>query len=215
MRVLLVGAGGHGQVVADIFQARLRHGDTSIQPIGYIDDDPALHLRSILDLPVLGPVAQISNIDHEAVVVAIGDNPTRNKISRRLAAMDERFVTAIHPAAVIGTAVEIGVGTMICAGTVVNTGCQIGRCIILNTGCTVDHHTRLEDYAHVAPGTLLGGHTDIGRGALVGIGAVVMPGCSIGDWTTVGAGSVVTRDLPANTTAVGIPASVIGMDNPT
>ena len=49
----------------------------------------------------------------------------------------------------------------------------------------------------------------IGRNCWLGAGVIVLPGVTIGDHTVVGAGSVVTRDLPANVVAVGNPCRVL------
>lgn len=98
---------------------------------------------------------------------------------------------------------------MICAGVVVNTGSVIGADVILNTGCTVDHHNRIGDHAHIAPGVHMGGEVEVGEGALVGIGATVMPRKRIGAWSVVGAGTLVTRDVPDGVVVVGAPARVV------
>jgi sugar O-acyltransferase (sialic acid O-acetyltransferase NeuD family) len=162
-----------------------------------------------LTLPVLGPIAALATIAHDAVVVAIGRNETRERIFAALLARNERCVVARHPSAVLAPNVEIGPGAMICAGVLVNTGSRIGADVILNTGCTVDHHNQIGDHAHVGPGVHTGGEVVIGAGAFVGIGAVVMPQRTIGAWSTIGAGAVVTRDIPARVVATGAPARVI------
>jgi sugar O-acyltransferase (sialic acid O-acetyltransferase NeuD family) len=254
MKVLIIGAGGHGQVVADIFLTRLsrfksangggfhahetvvwadwhnpnglaqsasallqnldlwrlKNNEAQVKPAGFLDDNSALQQQAFLGLPVLGATTQLPMIAHDAVIVAIGDNHTRQEISDTLLDQNEQFVTAIHPTTVIGAEVKIGVGTMICARVVINPGAHLGRGVILNTGCTVDHHNRLGDYVHIGPGVHLGGDVEIEEGALVGIGATVMPQRRIGAWSVVGAGAVVTRDIPAYTTVVGVPARVIG-----
>jgi acetyltransferase-like isoleucine patch superfamily enzyme len=97
---------------------------------------------------------------------------------------------------------------------VVNTGSVIGDNVILNTGCTVDHHNSIGSHSHIAPGTHSGGGVHISEGVLVGIGAAIIPGCSIGQWAIIGAGSTVTKDIPAFTTAVGTPARVIKRHEP-
>ena len=68
---------------------------------------------------------------------------------------------------------------------------------------------RIGDYAHLAPGCTLGGDVTLGEVAFLGIGARVIPGIRIGRWSVIGAGSVVTKDIPDNCTAVGVPAKVI------
>ena len=208
VRAVLVGAGGHAQVVADILLRAHEAGGDCI-PIGFLDDDPSLMGTVIIGLPVLGTIAQLDDVDHDAVIVAIGDNRTRARVFESVRARGEQIVRAIHPAAVVAPDVRLGEGVMICAGVVVNTGTRIGDNVILNTGCTVDHHNRIGDHVHIAPGVHLGGEVSIGEGTLVGIGASVIPQRTIGAWSMVCAGSVVTKDIPAYATAAGSPARVI------
>lgn len=208
MRVLILGAGGHAQVVVDIL-LRMQEADTGITPIGYLDDNPALTGQRLLDLPVLGTIAHLSTIPHDAVVAAIGDNATRQRLFEMLQKRGERFVVARHPSAVIAPDVRIGPGSMICAGVVINPGSVIGANVILNTGCTVDHHNRIGNHVHIAPGVHLGGDVSIGEGTLVGIGATVMPQRRVGDWSVVSAGALVHSDLTDRVVAAGAPARVI------
>lgn len=205
MRVLIIGAGGHAQVVADIL-LRTRERNAPVEPVGYLDDDPALAGRTYLGLSVLGTTAALATIPHDSLIVAIGDNATRHRLFSLLQNQGEPFAIACHPSAVIAPDALIGPGTMICAGAVVNPGSVIGANVILNTGSMVDHHNRIGDHAHVAPGVHLGGQVVVGEGALVGIGATVIPGQQVGDWSIVGAGACVTRSVPAGITVVGVPA---------
>lgn len=207
-RVLILSAGDHAMVVADIL-LRMQEAGANVAPIGYLDDNPALANQQFLGLPVLGGVGDLHAVPHDAIVVAIGQNGIRKKLFEDLRSQGEAFIVARHPSAIIAPDVTIGPGSMICAGAIVNPGSVIGANVILNTGCTVDHHNHIGDHAHVAPGVHLGGEVVIGEGTLVGIGAVVILLRTIGDWVTVGAGSVVTRDLPAGVTAVGVPARVV------
>ena len=206
--MVIIGAGGHAQVVADIL-LRAHETGTNYQPIGFLDDDTALANTVIMGLPVLGTIAQFDEFDHDAVIVAIGDNRIRADMFETMRARGARFVNAVHPAAVLAPDVFLGEGVMICAGVVVNTGTVTGDNVILNTGCTVDHHNHIGNHAHIAPGVHLGGDVTIGEGTLVGIGASVIPQRTVGAWSVIGAGSVVTKDIPAHATAAGVPARVI------
>jgi acetyltransferase EpsM len=207
-RVLIVGAGGHAQVVADILR-RMHEHTGAVEPIGYLDDNPSLAGQEFLGLPVLGTMGDISKLAHNAVVVAVGDNDIRRRLFDQLRQAGERFVTACHPQAVIAPDVTVGAGTMVCAGVVINPRTVVGSNVILNTSCSIDHHNRIGDHVHIAPGVRLGGQVVVGEGALVGIGAMVAPRLRIGDWSVVGAGSVVTHDVPDGIKVAGNPARVI------
>jgi acetyltransferase-like isoleucine patch superfamily enzyme len=94
-------------------------------------------------------------------------------------------------------------------GVVVNTGSVIGENVILNTSCSVDHHNRVAAHSHLGPGVHTCGNVSIGEAALLGVSVSVLPGRSVGSWATVGAGGVVTRDVPEHATVAGVPARVI------
>jgi len=208
MRVLIIGAGGHGQVVADIL-LQMRDTGEDVQPIGFIDENPALTGMEYLDLPVLGTESCLSSITHDAVIIAIGDNQTRKGRFANLRELGESFAIARHPRAIIAPDVVIGPGCMIMAGVVINSGSIINENVILNTACTVDHHSEILAHAHVAPGCHLGGQVLVQEGALIGIGSTVMPRQKIGPWSIVGAGSLVHADVPENATVVGVPARML------
>ncbi len=207
-RVIIIGAGGHAQVVADILLRAAEHGGRAV-PIGYLDDNPAQHGLKLLGLLVFGAVSQCASLPHDAVIVAVGRNDLRRHLYKQLVANGEQLITAVHPSAIIAPDSTVGPGTVICAGAIINPGASIGENVILNTAASVDHHNAIGAHVHLAPGVRLGGNVRIGEGCLVGIGAIVMPQRSVGAWSVVGAGSLVHRDLPASVTVVGVPARII------
>lgn len=202
-RLLILGAGGHGQVVAEaLLTAQNAPGDL----LGFLDDDPALTGQTRLGLPILGTLAALPVIPHEAVIIGIGDNRTRRRLYATLSAQGKTFITGCHRRAYVALGARLGPGTVVCAGAVVGTGATVGANAILNTGCTVDHHSAIGDHVHIAPGAHLGGEVTVGAGTLVGIGAVVLPGRRIGTNCVVAAGAVVTRDVADGAVVMGVPA---------
>lgn len=207
MRVIVVGAGGHGQVVGDII-LRMADVGIDISLVGFVDDAPSAVGQLRLCRPVLGPVNHLASIEHDALLIAVGSNEVRRRLAAELDRNGEQYATAIHPKAVLAPDVVVEAGAIVCAGVIVNTGTSIGAHAIVNTGATVDHHNQLGAFVHIAPGVHLGGDVSVGAGTLIGIGSTVLPQRSIGEWSVIGGGSVVTRNLPANVTALGIPARV-------
>lgn len=86
---------------------------------------------------------------------------------------------------------------------------RIGCHSIFNKLCTIGHDSSFADFVTSAPAVNFGGNIQIGEGCEFGINSATVQGIKIGEWTTIGAGTVVTNDLPANCTAVGIPAKPI------
>jgi len=195
MRVLIIGAGGHGQVAADILLA-MRDAGQKITPLGFLDANPGLVRTSVLGLPVLGHDEDLRATAHDAVLVALGENDRRRRIFETLKHAGERFALAVHPTAIIARDVQLSPGCMVCARAVVNTGAVVGENCILNTGCIVEHHNTIGPHAHIGPGAVLGGECVVGAEALVGLGAAVLPLVRIGEKAVVGAGAVVPRDVP-------------------
>ena len=207
-RILIVGAGGHAQVIADAILSGARAGD-DWQVAGFLDDNSELVGREVLSFKILGTSGQIAQFEHDAVVVGIGDNAVRARVFDRLKRQGETLLCVIHPRAVVAGDVVLGEGSVVFANAVINTSSIIGDDVIVNTGATIDHHARIGAHAHLAPGVHLGGGVTVGEGALFGIGSSVIPNRTIGAWTTVGASAAVVRDLPDRVMAVGVPAQII------
>lgn len=195
-RIVIIGAGGHGAIVADIL------GDRAA---GFVDDHVLLHGTTILGLRVY---ASIDDVEHDGVIVAIGDNVARRAISERLLSAGERLATAIHPFASVSRSATIAEGAMISAGAIVLPRAVIGRGALLNTKSSVDHDCAIGDFVHLGPDATLGGNVHIGEETTVGPATTIVSNISIGARVVIGAGAVVVRDLPDDVTAWGVPARI-------
>lgn len=203
--LIVIGAGGHGKVVADVAVA------AGFNVAGFVDD--CATTAPLPGFPLLGCVSDVSHIiskmPRAKVVVAIGDNTARKKVVELLQTWGVPIARVIHPSSVISPFAQIGIGTVILPSVVVNAGAVVGNHVILNTSCSVDHDCIIGDFAHISPGAHLTGKVNIGEGAHVGTGVAVIPGCSVGSWAVVGAGAVVVEDIPPKVVAVGVPAKVV------
>ncbi|WP_229590673.1 acetyltransferase [Pseudodesulfovibrio sediminis] len=204
MNIVIIGSGGHARVVADILLAM-----DGMNPLGFVSGDGEAGTPGPLGLSILGDDGSLDSIEHDGVVVAIGDNALRQRLFEQLCAAGENLVAAVHPSAIIAADVVVGKGCMISAGSIVNTGSRIMDNTILNTGSVVDHDSNVGPHAHIAPNAALAGNVTVAEAALVGIGANVIPGRIIGKRAVVGAGAAVIRDIPEGAVAVGVPARVV------
>ena len=194
-RLIIVGASGHGKVVADIAK-RCGYND-----IVFLDDDSSILF--CMDYPVLGSSITLSQFDGD-VFIAIGNAEIRKKLMER--EVDRDFPVLIHPSAVVAEGVEIGVGTVIMAGAVVNPGAKIGRGCILNTSCSVDHDCCLGNYVHVSVGAHLAGAVVIDETTCIGAGATVSNNVQICSNCLIGAGAVVIKSIDTPGIYMGVPA---------
>ena len=137
-------------------------------------------------------------------VIAIGRNDARASVAQR--SVGKTFIRVLHPTAHIAKEANIGIGSVVFAGAIVQPDATIGKHVIINTGASVDHDCDIGDFAHIAPGACLAGGVTVGEGTLIGIGAIVIPGIRIGKWVTVGAGAAVIRDVADGLTVAGVPA---------
>ena len=194
-RLIIIGAGGHGKVIAD---SALKNGYTNIS---YIDD----HTKGdVMGFPIIGTSKDIEcfNDGNTDFIIGIGNNDIRRTIAETY---NVNWVSIVHPSAQIAFNVEIGKGTVVMASAVVNVCATIGEHCIINTGAIVEHDNVIENYVHISPKVALGGTVRIGSLTHVGIGATVKNNTGICSGCIIGAGAVVVKNICEQGTYVGIP----------
>ena len=195
MKLSIIGASGHGKVVADI---ATKNGYDEIE---FFDDNPAL--RFCGGWPVVGAVEDALTREND-VFVAIGDAAVREGLMERFHQV--HIPKLVHPSAVIADDVLIGIGSVVMAGAVINPGATIGKGVIVNTCSSIDHDCVIGDYVHISVGAHLSGTVKVGKGTWISVGATVANNICICSGCTVGAGTVVIRNIDEMGTYVGVPA---------
>ena len=208
--IVVIGAGGFGREVAWLIE-RINQVEPVWHMVGFLDDNADLHGKVLNGYKVLGGCEKLAEYPDAYVVCAVGSSKVRAKIIERLEKMPIKvnYATLVDPSVLMSKYVAIGEGTIICAHSVLTVNIDIGRHVLINLDCTIGHDARISDFATLFPGTNMSGATQIGRYVELGTGMQIIPGVSIGEHTIVGAGAVVTKDLPENCTAVGCPAKPI------
>lgn len=201
--LLILGAGGHGKVIADI--AKL---DNVWNEIAFLDDN--VELKEVNGIKVLDKIQHISEYRdrYNFAFVAIGDNKRRSIYLKKIIELGYEIPVLVHPFTSISENTFIERGTVIMPGVVLNTNTKIGLGCIINTTSSIDHDCFLENFVHISPGVRIGGNSRIGEFTWIGIGTSIINNVSIGKNVIVAAGSVVLNNVPDNVMVAGVPAVV-------
>jgi sugar O-acyltransferase (sialic acid O-acetyltransferase NeuD family) len=206
-KCVIFGAGGHAKVVIDCILA-----SESAEPTAILDINSNLWGTDLLGIKILGGeeiIERVRDSGVSAFIVGVG-TLGRSSVRSRLFELGKRYglkpLTAKHPAAVCSRFAEIGEGTVLFAGSVINPAAVVGVNVIINTGSIVEHDCVIGDHAHIATGAKLAGNVTVGDSAMIGAGAVVKQGLVIGAKAVIGAGAVVIEDVLPGQAVAGVPA---------
>ena len=207
--IVIVGAGGFGREVKILID-QINKVENKFNFMGYYDDG-FLKGADINNFKILGGISDLDLQEEPmCVAIAIGAPETKKRIVEKLANPLLNFPKLIHPSVIIGDDfVAIEEGVIICAGTIITCNVEIQKFVILNLMCSVGHDTVIEEYASFMPSVNISGEVLIRKEVYVGTGAKIINQLEIGEKTIIGAGAVVSKSIPANCTAVGIPAKPI------
>jgi sugar O-acyltransferase (sialic acid O-acetyltransferase NeuD family) len=215
-KVAIIGCGGFGREVLwlirdhnDAVKLRKNRSTEVFDVVGFVDNDAAMHGKTLCDVPVLGSEDWLLTNAEVHAICGIGAPRVRMKITRRLEEGGVKFVTAIHPSVRMSDYVEIGTGCVVCAGTIITTQVRIGNHVHVNLNSTIGHDVVIDDYVTISPGANISGRVEIGYGADLGTNCSVIQNLKIGRGAIIGAGAVVNRDVEENVVSVGVPSRAI------
>lgn len=209
--IAIYGAGGFAREVAWLVETCNTDREEQYRVVCFIDDDAQTHGVILNGIPIIGLEEARRRFPEARLVGGIGSPQVRQRVLEKAAMIGFRFETIIHPRVERSRWIEIGVGTVICAGSILTTNITLGQHVQINLDCTVGHDVVMDDYATLAPGAHISGHVHLGRRTYIGTGAVIINGTKdapivIGEDVVVGAGACVTKSIPAGLTVVGVPA---------
>ena len=208
--IAVFGVGGFGREVLTLIQ-NINNVTPTYNILGFFDDGHEKG-ETVNGYPVLGKIEELNKWPTPiCIAVSIGSPITRKKIVEEIHNDNVSFPTLIHPSVIIGDSnfVKIGQGCLICAGVILTTNITIKDFVILNLQCTIGHDVVINDYAAFMPSCNISGEVTIEEGVYCGTGVRVINQITIGKFAVLGAGAVAVESIPANCTAVGVPAKVV------
>ena len=207
-KIAIVGSGGFAREVMTLIMD-INRCKPQYEIVGFVGLDKT---QTIHGYPVIGNDEEV-NLTKEplSLVIAVGEPHMKAKIRTKYTNPLISFPTLVHPSVLIGDnqSVLFGEGCVVCAGCILTTDIQIKDFVTLNLMCTVGHDTVIESCSSFMPSVNISGEVLIHEGVYVGTGAKIINQLEIGEKTIVGAGAVVAKSLPADCTAVGMPAKPI------
>lgn len=210
--IVIIGAGGFGREVAWLIE-EINTSCETWNLKGFLDGAREIG-QNINGYPILGDENWLLENSNVEAVIAIGDPLIRKKIAHYLESHNISFATLIHPDVAVHFSVNIGLGTVICKGSILTVNVDIGDHVIINLDSTIGHDAVINNYVTIFPSVNVSGNVSIGSYSLIGTGTQIIQEVTIGENAYLGAGSVVNRAIPSNALAVGVPAKVIKSRDP-
>jgi sugar O-acyltransferase (sialic acid O-acetyltransferase NeuD family) len=203
--VYILGAGGFGREV---------HGWASDHPdcgvkwriAGFLDDNPEALLTYALPVGICGNIAGHVPEPDALYLCALGSPATKRAVCTRLAETGAKFLTLVHPRALVGPRVSLGEGCVICPGVVITCDVRIDRWVTVNLNSTLGHDVTVGEFSTISSLCDITGFVCVGAGVFLGSRSGVVPSLHIGDDAHVGAGSTVIAGVPSGARVFGVPA---------
>ena len=204
----IIGAGGFVREVAWLVE-RINEVTPTWNIKGFIDDNESLWGTKEDAYDVVGGCEYLKTLGDVYAVCAVGSARVRKIIIEKLKDSKVKFATVIDPSVIISKRVEIGEGTIICAGTIITVDIKIGNHVIINLDCTIGHDDVIADYVTIYPSVNVSGNVVLGECSELGTGMQIIQGKNVAPNTIIGAGAVVVKDCLESGTYVGSPAKKI------
>lgn len=205
-RILIVGAGGFGREVLQ--WARDAWPDQASFISGFISDDPGRLDGFLTGVRILSAVADYRAAEGDYLLLGIGVPYARRRVAEQLHSSGARFLSLVHPGAVVATSAAIGEGTIVCPFAVISDSARLGFCSLVNYHASMGHDSFAGDFAVLSPYATLGGAARVDDDVFLGLHASVGPGKTVGARSKVSANSCVLTTAPPDSIIFGVPGRV-------
>ena len=178
---------------------------------GFIDNDPVKKGSLFCGYQVFGGfdvLPELMGPDVRFVNLITGSTSVRYETTAHLIKQGCVLTNFIHPSVNLEMT-RLGTGNYVQEGVILQAEVSLGNNSSLGALVHVGHETNIGHSVFIAHAVSISGLVTVGDGTFIGTNATILPRLRIGKWVTIGAGAVVTSDVPDYATVVGNPARVI------
>lgn len=204
------GAAGCGRGIMPLARAELMRAGIATEQLVFVDDDPP---AAMLNGQRVMRYAEFKAwpATHRFVALAIANSSIRERLARRVVADGNQPWTIRAENVVVLDDVELGVGALLSPFVTLTSNIRIGQHFHANIYSYVEHDCVIGDFVTFAPGVKCNGNVVVEDHVYIGTGAVIKQGLPgepliIGKGAVIGMGAVVTKSVSAGVTVVGNPA---------
>lgn len=162
------------------------------------------------DIPIIGRDDDIEllrkSYKHAEVTITLDDTNLKEKLYWLYKNADFHFAKLISPDAYVSKFTKIDEGVIIQRGVNIGPSVEIGICSKINVYANIMHDGIIGKFCTIAPNAVTLGYVQIGDNVFIGAHSTLLPHVVIGNKSVVGAGAVVTKNVPDNTIVKGVPA---------
>jgi sugar O-acyltransferase (sialic acid O-acetyltransferase NeuD family) len=207
--MVIIGAKGFAKEVLEVCLENWKLSDLAF----YDDVNNITNEFLYYKFPVLKNVEQVRNHFAQygnSFTIGIGNLFLRKKVYDKFIGIGGEFVSTIsHHARISQYGIFFWEGCNIFAGSILSNSVILGKRCLIYYNAMRTHDSVLGGFVEVSPGATVLGRVKIGDFCQLEANATILPRVTIGKNVIIGAGAVVSKDLPDNWVAVGIPAKII------
>lgn len=213
-KVVILGGTGAGLIASSIIDR-----DDNAEVIGFLNDFIPIgdNITSFSKkIRVIGKTSSVNEFLEDENTFAfvayegISDPYKSYNAWKSLNIKEEKYYNVIDRFAVVPWEYcKIGNGVMVAQFSQISPGSTLSNNCIMLGNSFLGHDSFVDEFSHLTTNSVVGAHVNIGKGVTIGMNSTIRGGVTIGDFSLIGAGSVVLHDVPANKIVAGNPAKIL------